>query len=229
LHCHNNRISTTLPLQITITVTFILKPEIPETAWPFMDDCSIKGPATCYEMDSGGFEMILDNKQVCHFIWEHLNDIHCILHCLRCAGTTVSTMKLFIAVPKVVILGHKCNYEGHIPDNSKMDKVCNWPECKSLTDVRTFLGPTGYMQIWIKNYSTIAQPLVNLTCKGTPFVWHEEHRHAMQMLKDKITQSPALISIDYPADQTVYLSVDSSICGIGWILTQDCPDGTATL
>ena len=48
----------------------------------------------------------------------------------------------------------------------------------------------------------------------------------MQTLKDAIIQSPALISIDYSADRAVYLSVDSSVCGVGWILAQDCPDGS---
>src|SRR6266850_5159197 len=205
-------------------VTFILKPEILETTWLFMDDCSIKGPAMHYKTEDGGFETMQDNDQVCCFIWEHLNDVHCILHCLHCTGTTVSTKKLFIAIPEVVILGHKCNYEGRIPDDSKMAKVHDWPECWNITDVCTFLGLTSYMRIWIKNYSSIAHPLVDLTCKGIMFTWQEEHKQAIQTLKDKITQSTALISIDYSSDHTVYLSVDSSIWGIGWILAQDCPD-----
>jgi len=156
-------------------VTFILKPEIPNVAWPFMDDCSIKGPTTRYETDSGGFETIPNNDQVHRFIWEHLNDVHRILHRLRCAGATVSAKKLFIAVPEVVILRHKCNYDGRVPDSSKIAKVHDWPNCKNLSDIRTFLGLAGYMRIWIKDYSTIACPLVNLTWKGAPFTWQEEH------------------------------------------------------
>ena len=47
----------------------------------------------------------------------------------------------------------------------------------------------------------------------------------MRKLKDAIIESSALISIDYTTDRTVYLSVDSSVHGVGWILVQDCPDG----
>jgi len=47
----------------------------------------------------------------------------------------------------------------------------------------------------------------------------------MQSLKSTIIQSSALISIDYTTDRAVYLSVNSSVHGIGWILAQDCPDG----
>jgi len=47
----------------------------------------------------------------------------------------------------------------------------------------------------------------------------------MQALKDAITTSPALISIDYSSDLAVYLSIDLSWRGVGWIIAQDCADG----
>jgi hypothetical protein len=212
-------------------VVFILKPEIPNPAQPFVDDTTIKGPPTHYETDDSGYEMTATNPQIRCFIWEHITDIHRILHCFRCAGATISAKKITItvpevtiAVPEVTILSHKCNYEGCIPNDSKIAKICNWPDCKNLSDVRAFLGITGYMRIWIKDYSLIAHLLINLTCKGAPFVWHKEHEQAMQTLKTAIVQSSALISIDYLTDRAVYLSVNSSVHSIGWILAQDCPD-----
>jgi hypothetical protein len=39
-------------------VTFLLESEIPHITWPYMDDCSIKGPTTRYEFDSKEYEMI---------------------------------------------------------------------------------------------------------------------------------------------------------------------------
>jgi len=81
------------------------------------------------------------------------------------------------------------------------------------------------MRIWIKNFSAIAWPLVDLTCKGAPFVWQEEHEQAMKSLKSAIVHSSALISIDYSTDRAIYLSVDLSVHGVGWILAQDCSDG----
>ena len=206
-------------------VTFILEPEIPHVAWPFMDDCSIKGPATRYETPDGGYETISANPLIHRFVWEHLNDVHRILHRLRCAGATVSAKKLFVAVPEVVILGHKCTYEGRVPNKSKAAKIRDWPPCKNVTDVRAFLGVTGYMRVWIKNYSSIARPLHDLTHKNQTFTWNAEHAAAMQSLKDAIVHSPALISIDYETDRAVYLAVNSSIRGVGWILSQDCADG----
>jgi len=53
----------------------------------------------------------------------------------------------------------------------------------------------------------------------------EEHDQAMQHLKDAIIHSPALISIDYSSGCSVYLAINSSTHGMGWILSQDCADG----
>ena len=112
-----------------------------------MDDTGIKGPPTRYETEDGGYETLPANPQIRHFVWEHLNDVHCIFHRFLCAGTTISAKKIAIAVPEVTILGHKCNYEGHIPDDSKISKIRDWPDCKNLSDVHAFLGITGYMCI----------------------------------------------------------------------------------
>jgi len=49
-------------------VSFILEPEIPHIAKPFVDDCGVRGPATCYETIEGGFEVIPDNPGIRQFI-----------------------------------------------------------------------------------------------------------------------------------------------------------------
>ncbi len=128
-------------------VTFILEPEIPHIVWPFINDYSIKGPATCYKTSDGAYETLAHNPSTHKFIWQHLLDVYHILHHLCCAGATISAKKLFIAMPEVIILGHKCNYEGHIPDDSKISCVWDWPSCKNLTNVCAFLGTTGFMHI----------------------------------------------------------------------------------
>ena len=81
-------------------ILFILEPEIPDTAVPFVDNTSIKGPATRYETEDGGYETIPANLQIRCFVWEHLNDVHRILHCFLCTSATVSAKKIAIAAWK---------------------------------------------------------------------------------------------------------------------------------
>jgi hypothetical protein len=81
------------------------------------------------------------------------------------------------------------------------------------------------MRIWINDFSAMAKPLVDLTRKDVDFVWQDEHDRAMESLKKAIITSPALIPIDYESGRTVFLAVDSSFRGVGWILSQMCEDG----
>jgi hypothetical protein len=54
-----------------------------------------------------------------------------------------------MAAPEVVVLGHKCAYEleGRVPNDSKLAKVCTWPPCKTVSDIRAFLGTVGNIRI----------------------------------------------------------------------------------
>ena len=114
-------------------VTFLLEPEIPHIVKPFFDDTAIKGPASRYEALEGGYKTISNNDSIHRFVWEHLNDVYRIIHCLGHTGATVLAPKLFIAAPEVIILGHKCTYEGCVLDDSKIAKVHTWPPCKNVT------------------------------------------------------------------------------------------------
>jgi len=206
-------------------ITFLLKPEIPNIAKPFLDDIAIHGPTSRYETPEGGYETIPKNTGIRCFIWEHLNDVHRVLHCLGHASATVSAPKLFLAMPKLVILGHKCTYKSRVSEDSKTAKIRTWPACKNVTDVRAFLGTAGTMHIWIRNYPAIARPLIDLTHKNVEFIWQEQHDRAMQELKNTIINLPALIPINYTSSLPIFLAIDSSQHTVGWILSQECEDG----
>jgi hypothetical protein len=175
-------------------------------------------------VDEDEYETIPDITGIRRFIWGHLYDVYRVIHCLGHADATVSALKLFLAAPEVIILGHKCMYRRRIPDDSKVAKIHTWPPCKTVTDVRAFLGTAGTMRIWIRNYSAFACPLVDLTCKDADFTWMGQH-DAMQELKDTITTSPVLIPIDYTSSRPIYLAIDSSWRAVEWILSQECENG----
>ena len=73
-----------------------------------------------------------------------------------------------------------------------MQKIRDWPECETLTQVRGFLGTCGVVHIFIHDFAAISWPLVNLTRKGVPFEWGDAQHDAMARLKDEIIRSPAL-------------------------------------
>ena len=59
-------------------------------------------------------------------------------------------------------------------DDTKIEKVKNWQTPFNMREVQKFLGFMGYYWYFIQDYSHIAQPLLDLTQKTTPWHWEEQ-------------------------------------------------------
>jgi len=216
---------TNSPAEFQACMMFILQHEVPDKAGVFIDDIPIKGPPTRYLQADGTEECLPQNPGIRRYIWEHLKDVHRILHRIGESGGTVSGKKMQLCGSEVEIVGHKCSSKGREPISNRTKKVLEWPTPTNLKEVRGFLGLCGTVRIWIRDYSQIAKPLVDLTRKDVEFHWEPAQEQAFQKLKQLVTSAPAIKPIDYTSDRPVYLSVDTSIYGIGFILSQEDEDG----
>src|SRR6266853_1360436 len=106
---------------------------------------------------------------------------------------------------------------------AKVERVKNWRPPRNVTEVRRFLGFTGYYQYFIKGYSQLAQPLLDLTKKSTEWHWEGDQQRAFEELRDKMCSRPVLTHLD--PDKMFYLQTDASTRGVGAVLTQEA-DGT---
>ena len=122
-------------------------------------------------------------------------------------------------------MGHKCTMEGRLPDESRVQKIVDWPICRDLTEVRGFLGTLGTLRIFIKNFATHAKPLVHLTRKDVEFEFGNDQLLAMEKLKMMAQNCPAIKVLDYASDQEIILAVNSSWMAVGFILSQKGEDG----
>ena len=66
-----------------------------------------------------------------------------------------------------------------------------------VTQVRNFLGLTSFYRRFVRDFSTIAAPLNDLTKKDMPFVWGTAQEEAFTILKDKLTHAPLLQLPDF--------------------------------
>ena len=67
----------------------------------------------------------------------------------------------------------------------KIQAIRDWPNCWTLTELRAFMGTTGYYQRFVKDFS-IAAPLYELMKKGVQFVWTAGCQKAFDELKKYI-------------------------------------------
>ena len=86
--------------------------------------------------------------------------------------------------------------------------------------MHAFLGACGVHCIFIKDYTLITRPLINLTCKDVTFEMGPDQLEVFEDLKHAIETSPALCSIDYASTHPVILAVDLCMNSVGFILSQ---------
>ena len=82
--------------------------------------------------------------------------------------------------------------EGISQDVTKLDAVRNFktPEC--VADVKSFLGLVNYCSRFIRDYSTLTDPLRDLTNMHTKWKWTTDHQDPFDKLKDALTSSEVL-------------------------------------
>ncbi|KAI8318055.1 hypothetical protein GQ54DRAFT_237447, partial [Martensiomyces pterosporus] len=56
------------------------------------------------------------------------------------AGLTISGMKTYFGMSKVVILGHECSQEGRYPVEEAREKIGLWKVPTDKTQIRSFVS-----------------------------------------------------------------------------------------
>ncbi|GBG77243.1 hypothetical protein CBR_g23571 [Chara braunii] len=119
---------------------------------------------------------------------------------------------------RILYLGHEISAEGLKPDDAKGASIRDWPRPQSVTEMRSFLGMTGYYRTFVKNYSIVAAPLTDLTRLDTPWDWTDKCEAAFRHLKHALTHYEVLKRPD--PDKPFIVTTDASQYGIGAVLAQ---------
>ena len=126
-------------------------------------------------------------------------------------------------------LGHKVSVAGMEPGTEGLKGIAEIAPPATYTQVRKFLGTTGYFRHFIKGYAKIAKPLNDLLqgeiskLKSHPVGLPPKALAAFQELKMKCLMAPILAFADFK--KPFLLETDALIEGLGAILSQEQEDG----
>jgi hypothetical protein len=171
------------------------------------------------EMGDKFLKVFVDDLNIHNENWEdHLRHLGAVLSKLREVNLKLNPSKYCFATKSIVFLGHVVSKEGTKPDPGKIIAVLRFPEPNTVTNIRSFLGLTGYYRKYIREYSRLASPLFELTKKDVPFVWNQDCQRAFDALKKALVEAPILVRPDFK--KPFCLDVDWSTKGVGAILSQ---------
>ena len=107
-------------------------------------------------------------------IQRHRNYTHHVLDVLEKNDLYLKPEKCEFEKEEIEYLGVRVGRNAIKMDPTKVKGVADWPIPKNPTEIRRFLGFTGYYRYFVPNYSKIARPLLDLTRKTTPWHWGKD-------------------------------------------------------
>src|SRR6266480_2876814 len=125
---------------------------------------------------------------------EHERETKEVLQLLKKQDIHLNKEKSEYTKEKVTFLGTIISREGLAMEPEKTKAVREWPTPKTVKEVQAFLGFANYYRRFIKNYSSQAGPLTQLTKKDQAFEWGPHQEKAFEGMKALFTDESTLES-----------------------------------
>ncbi|XP_050915046.1 uncharacterized protein LOC127130003 [Lathyrus oleraceus] len=110
------------------------------------------------------------------------------------------------------------NFRKSSVDLAKIDVISTLPYPSCIRKIRSFLGHAGFYRRFIKDFSKIALPLLNLLKNDVTFNFDDKCKQAFDFLKKALTSAPII----QPPDWTLPFEImcDASNYAVGVVLEQ---------
>ncbi|KAA3480814.1 DNA/RNA polymerases superfamily protein [Gossypium australe] len=150
---------------------------------------------------------------------EHAEHLRIVVQTFKDKQLYAKFSKCEFWLREVGFLGHIVSAEGIQVDPSKFSAVVDWKPPRNVSEVRSFLGLTGYYRRFVKGFSMIATLMTRLLWKEVKFEWSEKCQQSFDELKTLLTEALVLVQPKLGKEFMIYS--DASLNGLGCVLMQE--------
>ncbi len=153
--------------------------------------------------------------------WEsHLVDLQALFTELQRFGFTINPKKCSFGQKQVKFLGFMVDGMGIKPDPVKVRAMTEFPDPKSVAELKRAMGLLGFYKRFCPNYSALSAPLFEgmKQGKGTKFQWTPEMAAALKSIREILLQNAVLHHPDL--NKPFIISTDASSTGISHTISQ---------
>ena len=160
---------------------------------------------------------------------DHLRRLQAVFERFHEHGLKLKPSKCSFLRKQIAFLGHKISADGMKPGTLNLKGIAEMAPPANYTEVRRFLGMTGFFRRFIKNYACIAKPLNDILegeaskMKSEAVTLPSEAMEAFERLKMCCMTAPVLAFANF--EKEFQLETDASSEGKGAVLSQKQSDG----
>ncbi|KAL3681508.1 hypothetical protein R1sor_024464 [Riccia sorocarpa] len=154
---------------------------------------------------------------------EHQRHLRQVLQILRDNHLYAKLSKCEFGKTEVDYLGHRVSAKGIQVMEEKVEAIQRWTAPQDQTQLKSFLGLTGFYRRFVRRFAHIAQPLTSMLGKGKPWRWGTTQDIAFEALKEALLHAPILKW--YDPSRPIKVATDASGSAVGAVLQQEWEDG----
>jgi hypothetical protein len=134
---------------------------------------------------------------------DHISHLRVMFDRCRQLGILVNPKKSLMGIFEAKLLGHIVS-KGVRIDPEGVNGIHEVPLPSNKKAIQSFLGQIGFVRRFIPNFAEIVKPITDMLKKGHDLTWSEEVKQDFENIKQALSRSAILASLDYSHDFQIF-------------------------